>query len=85
MACGIPCVVTDVGDSAWIVRDTGVVIPPRNPQKLAEGWQQVIELSNEERELLGNKARQRIIDHFSLDSVVNQYENLYQSVYQKKA
>lgn len=35
MACGVPCVVTDVGDSARLVGPHGTVVPPRNPQALS--------------------------------------------------
>ncbi|MGK7934444.1 MAG: glycosyltransferase, partial [Xenococcaceae cyanobacterium] len=78
MACAIPCVATDLGDSAWIIGDTGKVVPIKNPEALASAWQELISLSTEGRKILGETARSRIISYFSLDSVVAQYENLYQ-------
>ncbi|BAY30337.1 group 1 glycosyl transferase [Nostoc carneum NIES-2107] len=84
MSCGVPCVVTDVGDSAWIVGNTGRVVPPRNSEALANAWKDLIELGLEDREALGRAARARIIEHFSLDSIVDQYENLYESFLIKK-
>ena len=78
MACAIPCVATDLGDSAWIIGDTGKVVPIKNPKALASAWQELISLSTEDRKILGETARTRIISYFSLDSVVAQYENLYQ-------
>lgn len=80
MACGIPCAVTDVGDSAWIVGDTGIVVPPRDPQALAAAWAKLISLGADGRAVLGSAARQRIVSHFSLPVITSRYEELYQEV-----
>jgi glycosyltransferase involved in cell wall biosynthesis len=68
MACGVPCVVTDVGDSAWIVGDTGIVVPPQNPEALAAGWLSCLERNRGE---MGLQARDRIIHNFSLETLVH--------------
>jgi glycosyltransferase involved in cell wall biosynthesis len=80
MACGVPCIVTDVGESARIVEDTGIVVPPRNPVALALAMQQVIRISTTERKLLGMRARQRIENCYSLDSVAEQYQLLHHTI-----
>jgi glycosyltransferase involved in cell wall biosynthesis len=80
MACGVPCVATDVGDSALIIGDTGIIVPPKNPQALADGWEKILIMDVEERRTLGRAARQRIEENFSLDSVVARYENLYREL-----
>ncbi|MEP0854543.1 glycosyltransferase [Trichocoleus sp. DQ-U1] len=71
MACGVPCVVTDVGDSAWIVGDTGVVVGKQNPEALALGWVACLE---SDRSVLGLKARARIVENFSVKQLVKQTE-----------
>lgn len=78
MCCGVPCAVTDVGDSAWIVGQTGKVVQPRSSQELANAWKELILLGVEGRKKLGKMARNRIVKHFSLDTVVAQYEDLYE-------
>jgi glycosyltransferase involved in cell wall biosynthesis len=83
MCCGVPCVVTDVGDSAWIVGDTGRAVPPRNPAALAHAWQELVDLGADGRAALGKAARERAVSCFSLDSVVSEYEKLYESVVAK--
>jgi len=80
MACGVPCVVTDVGDSAWIVGKTGKVVPPRNSELLAKAWEALIDAGSVERERLGEKARQRVLDFFSIEKIINQYEVLYELI-----
>jgi glycosyltransferase involved in cell wall biosynthesis len=67
MACGTPCVVTDVGDSAMIVGDTGGVVRPRNVDALVEGIDTMLEA---DRQNLGEKARERIVSHFTLRTMI---------------
>ncbi len=77
MACGVPCVATDVGDSAWIVGETGRVVPPRNPEAMRDAWSALIRMGAAARHALGTKARQRIKEQFSIDTVVRRYEEVY--------
>jgi glycosyltransferase involved in cell wall biosynthesis len=79
MSCGVPCVVTDVGDTARLVGDTGKVVNPRDPQAFAIALEGMISLGEEKRNELGVKARQRIINMFSIRSIVRQYEALYEA------
>ncbi|MEA5597651.1 glycosyltransferase [Rivularia sp. UHCC 0363] len=81
MSCGVPCVVTDVGDSGLIVGHTGKIVPPSNSQALANAWKDLISIGAEGREVLGKAARERIIASFSLESVVNRYEKLYETAF----
>lgn len=85
MACGVPCAVTDVGDSAYIVADTGLVSPPRAPEALAEAIAGLIEIGRSGRQQLGTKARQRIETEFSLPAIVRRYEGLYLTHFQNSA
>jgi glycosyltransferase involved in cell wall biosynthesis len=80
MACGTPCVVTDVGDSALIVGKTGIVVPPGDPDALALAWKELIEIGKDKRRKLGYDARLRVRENFSLLSVVKRYEDLYKSL-----
>ncbi|ABA58932.1 glycosyltransferase [Nitrosococcus oceani] len=80
MACSIPCVATDVGDSAYLIADTGKIVPPKNPQALAAAWQALIGVGVKGRKGLGEKARRRIAEHFNLSEIVHQYEQLYLEV-----
>ncbi len=83
MSCEVPCVVTDVGDSALIVGDVGKVVPAKNALALANGWREILALDLKDRKALGKQARARILQYFSLNSpnsaTVN-YENLYKDI-----
>lgn len=77
MACGVPCVATDVGDSREIVGDTGWVVSPAEQQALAAAIEQALSMSEDERQALGRGARQRVEAGFSLGAVFAQYVKLY--------
>lgn len=75
MACGVPCITTDVGDAGAIVGDTGWIVSPSNPKHLASA---IIDACKElkdsnlwrERRLA---ARTRIENQFSLEVMVASY------------
>jgi glycosyltransferase involved in cell wall biosynthesis len=69
MACGVPCVVTDVGDSRHIVSDYGVVVAPGDADALAAGLSRMGQLIIDQPEIR-MRARERIQAKFSLDSLV---------------
>ena len=77
MACGIPCVSTDVGDARSIVVDTGLIVPARDPAALAQAIIDLIDRGPAAREHLGRAARARIESEYSLPRIVDRYSTLY--------
>jgi glycosyltransferase involved in cell wall biosynthesis len=73
MACGVPCVVTDVGGSAELVGQTGNIVPPRDPRAFAQACLDILKMSRNEREELGRQARSRIVEEFSLNVIARHY------------
>ena len=78
MACGVPCVATDVGDSGYIVGDTGRVVPPRDFEALAAALAELIQMGPFGRRALGERARQKINENFPLGQTVDRYQSLYE-------
>jgi len=84
MAMGVPCVVTDVGDAAMLVADTGVVVPRENSPALAEGIASLLAVTPEARKQLGQKARQRVLSEFTVERVRERFEAIYQRLTREK-
>jgi glycosyltransferase involved in cell wall biosynthesis len=72
MSCGVPCVVTDVGDSAWIIGNTGKVVPKGSPEALAAAILSFLQL---ERREIGQASRNRIVENFSVEQLVETTES----------
>ena len=77
MASGVPCAATDVGDSAYIVGDTGKLVSPGDMMGLAKVMEDLLTLPISERASLGERARARVAEHFEIGKVVRQYEKFY--------
>jgi glycosyltransferase involved in cell wall biosynthesis len=77
MSCGVPCVVTDVGDSGLIVGDTGRIVKAERPDLLAAACLALARAGHMERERLGCDAHVRISNEFSLRRMVDSYQQLY--------
>jgi glycosyltransferase involved in cell wall biosynthesis len=71
MACGVPCVVTDVGDSALLVGDSGIVVPPNDPQALADGLTECLNLLPSKQR---PNPRLRIQEKFGVGQLKNETE-----------
>lgn len=80
MACSVPCAVCDVGDSAWIVGETGRVVPTGDMSGLAHAIHDLLNLPADERAALASAARQRVASLFEIGAVVNQYQAFYESL-----
>ena len=84
MAHKTPCIVTNVGDSSYIVGNTGWVVPPNEPVKLAKAIQLAFnEISTKNWVKRCNKARERIRKKFSMGKMIESYNNLWINVHKK--
>jgi glycosyltransferase involved in cell wall biosynthesis len=81
MACGVPCVVTDVADLKAVVGNTGVVVPPGNVEALTAGLVALLRMHRDERIGCGTAARRRIQENYGLSRTVAAYENVYRRLF----
>ncbi|WP_456432129.1 glycosyltransferase [Nitratifractor sp.] len=77
MSSEVPCVVTDVGDSAVIVGDTGIVVPPNDHKALSKGIEKMMQIDVSK---LGKRARDRIKENFSIDKMIHRTERVIREI-----
>ena len=82
MACGTPCIVTDVGDAAAIVGNTGWVVPPNDSVALASAIENATLAMNDKESWHKRKyeCRTRIAENYSMDRMTNAYLDLWKSL-----
>jgi glycosyltransferase involved in cell wall biosynthesis len=80
MACGVPCVSTDVGDARAILNDTGTIVAPRDPEALSRAIAAMADMPGEAFDDLRRAARARVAAHYSLDAIVATYATFYEEI-----
>lgn len=80
MACGVPCVATDSGDAAWLIGESGRVVPTRDPRALGDAVADLAMAGPDALSRMGTAARSRIERDFSLKMIIKDYEELYGKV-----
>lgn len=77
MACGVPCVATDVGDTRDLMGDAGRLVPPGDSGALRIAWQSLLDLAPSARRELGLRGRRRIAECFDLRTMTRRYARLW--------
>jgi L-malate glycosyltransferase len=84
MACGLPVVATAVGGNVELVdRAGGLLVPPYNPKTLAEAVSLLL-ADPARRETMGSLARRRVEEHFSLETMAENYAGVYLDVVSRR-
>lgn len=80
MLMQVPCVVTNVGDAARIVGQTGCVVTPGEPDAIAEAVCTLERMGEQRRRAAGEAARQRIVNHYGIEVVSKNYDQVYEKI-----
>ena len=80
MACGLPSVVTEVGDAAAVLGDCGRTVAPGNPGALAAAILGLLRLDAAARAAIGTAATARIAQHYEIGQVVQQFAATYRDL-----
>lgn len=74
MSCGLPIVATDVGANRLLVQDNGILVQPNNTRHLKKA---MLDITSKQTQSMGERSRETVLKHFSLDVMVDTYIDLY--------
>ena len=80
MACGLPVIGTDIGDTRDVIADAGRIVPCGDPSALAAEITALSALGHARRREIGDAARERIRKSYSIESVATRYGRLYHEI-----
>jgi glycosyltransferase involved in cell wall biosynthesis len=85
MAMALPCVSTDAGDARVLVGDTAQIVPISDPQAMADALLALARLTPEQRAQRGAAARERIVNHYTVEVMRQQFGAVYRSVVEPRS
>lgn len=80
MASAVPCIASNVGDTAFLIGDTGFIVPPGDAGALASSIDRFFSMPERERQSYGARARQRVVENFEIGAVICRYAEFYDRV-----
>ncbi|QDT56475.1 N,N'-diacetylbacillosaminyl-diphospho-undecaprenol alpha-1,3-N-acetylgalactosaminyltransferase [Caulifigura coniformis] len=80
LACGVPVVTTNVGDSASLVGDAGRVVDIGDARAMAAACLNILQRTPEDRKELSRRARRRMEEHYEIGVIARRYHELWMSV-----
>ncbi len=80
MASAVPCIASNVGDTPFIIGDTGFIVPPGDPEALANAMDRFLSMPERERQSYGVRARQRVVENFEIGAIILRYVEFYDRV-----
>ncbi len=80
MASAVPCIASNVGDTPFIIGDTGFIVPPGDAGALANAMDRFLSMPERERQSYGARARQRVVENFEIGAIIWRYVEFYDRV-----
>lgn len=80
MATGLPCVTTDAGDCATMLRDLGKVVPVGDANALAHAWLATLDMPASKRAALAVCSRERAVQNYSVERAARSFIEVYESL-----
>jgi glycosyltransferase involved in cell wall biosynthesis len=85
MSCGVPVVSTDVGGVTEAIDPTcGLVCKPKDPEEIADAVLRLLQ-DHSLRFTMGEMARRKVLDYFTIDKFIADFESLYVRLIESKS
>ena len=80
MATALPCIASGVSDVPMILSDTGIIVQPGDPEELYAAMVRLADMSPELRAAMGERARNRLLQNFTMTKNIATYTQMYISL-----